>query len=184
MADTLSHLLSQAGQTQLHRVASRTLVLWGPSHLALCSIATELSFLPDFLPPGCELQGDLSQKRSVHLPETFLYVQQNPGRVGWVQTAQCQACTMKGTSCPPPLCCSSLPYHRTTSEHTGKKDPKKNLKFFSSVLHYESLHPFPNPGHSSHISNPHIILGISFGGTDVLTPCLQCCELTHALCGM
>lgn len=128
MADTLSHLLSQAGQTQLHRVASHTLVLWGPSHLALCSISTELSFLPDFLPPGCELQGDLSQKRSVHLPETFLYVQQKPGRVGWVQTAQCQACTMKGTSCPPPLMLLTLalPSHniRTYWEKRPQEEPQ------------------------------------------------------------
>lgn len=149
MADTLSHLLSQAGQTQLHRVASHTLVLWGPSHLALCSISTELSFLPDFLPPGCELQGDLSQKRSVHLPETFLYVQQKPGRVGWVQTAQCQACTMKGTSCPPPYAahpCLTIAQHQNI---LGKKTPRRTSN--SSALFFIMNHYIHSPTLDIHL---------------------------------
>lgn len=56
---------------------------------------------------------------------------------------------------PSPFCCSAPP--QNTLER------KKNLKSLLSVLHYEPLYPFPNFEHSSHISDSHIILGISQG---------------------
>lgn len=127
---------------------------WSSGDLpALLSVVNPLSC--PFFQTSCHL--DVSSKETsargggqYACQKHFCMISKIQGRVGWVQTAQCRACTMKGTSCfSLSFCCSVLSYHLRTSEHTGKNN-KKNTRRVSnssallSIMNYYIHSPTPD----------------------------------------
>lgn len=119
------------------RCPGRLASLWssGDLHILFYSLPTELSFLPDSLPPGCRLQGDDSwRRRSVHLPETFLCVQQ---RSGWGEPgANCPVSSSYREGdflFPPFLLLLSPPSHLIVSGHTRRKEEPHIPQLCSSL---------------------------------------------------